>query len=509
MIIEAVILAVNSKSRVPLVVLPIACSALLGWFVKGVVLFITCISAIIAFMVIVYYSRIIDIFFQDTVLFSILLSSVTIIYWVLYAIFPDYLPSFPFNGPSGLISQLYYTIHPVCAILIAFFLYSWILIPHLRVVIGDTILRLHKDMSKIILLLSVITVILIGTYPYLPTINPSFRSVSVDVYYYAKWISELYAKYSGDTITWAFSISDGSRPLSLLLFYGLCKVLPLNIADSMKIITIGLLCLIPISIYIMAKELYGDVAYIAALVAALSPTVIVSIYAGYQANLFALPISYIAYAFFVRALKKMRTRDAVIASIFMIVSMLSHTWTWQMCLVAVAMEGLIFIITRRTGLKWGVMASSFVIIPSIILDILRSTVTIEPMGMNIGYKVISHSISLMNMRKLGYNLRFLNDIFVGGYTAEWISYLLACIGMIVSMPIDILPWIFPASLIFLVSNYTIQSRLLFNMPLAIPIALAITWLSRKGRIKITILLLAVYLLMLSITLMFMANIVFR
>ena len=146
---------------------------------------------------------------------------------------------------------------------------------------------------------------------------------------------------------------------------------------------------------------------------------------------------------------------------------------------------------------------------SIVLDVLRSVITIEPVGMSIGYKVVSNSISLINIKRLGYNLRFLNDIFVGGYTAECISYILACIGMIVLMPIDILPWVIPASLIFLVSNYTIQSRLLFNMPLAIPVALAIIWLSKKGEIKVTTLLLTVYLLMLSIVLMFMANIVFR
>jgi len=509
MIIETIVLAVNSKSRIPLVLLPIVCSSLLSWFTKGAILFITCLFAITAFMIIIYHSGLATIFFQDAVLFSILLSSMSIVYWVLYAIFPNYLSSFPSNGPCGLISQLYYVVHPMCAIFIVFFLYSWILIPHLRIVVDSTIVKLRKDIAKIILLLSIITVVLIGTYPYLPTINPSFRSVSVDVYYYTKWINELYAKYSGDIITWAFSVSDGSRPLSLLLFYGLCKILPLSVADSMKIITIGLLCLIPISIYLMTKELYGDVAYIAALMSALSPTVVVGIYAGYQANLLALPISYMAYAFFIKALRKRHTRDIVIASALVTMAMLSHTWTWQMCIVAIAIESLIFAVTRGVNLKRAIMSSLFVILPSIVLDVLRSVITIEPVGMSIGYKVVSNSISLINIKRLGYNLRFLNDIFVGGYTAECMSYILACIGMVVLMPIDILPWVIPASLIFLVSNYTIQSRLLFNMPLAIPVALAIIWLSKKGGIKVTTLLLAVYLLKLSIVLMFMANIVFR
>lgn len=509
-LITIALLAIESEERIISFLIPIIYAIIPGWFLSNGTGILLCISAFFATLIVLHRTgRFIEV--VEGLLYALIaLGFGSICYWILHAISPNKFPSLPTRGPAGVITHLYYVVHEIGIIFATLFLYSWLLFPYARGK-GENVHNSNHSISKWkkkIMILSIITTAIIGVYPYLPTLNPTFKSISVDVYYYTKWIREIRVHDLGGLIEWALSTSEGSRPFSLLVFYLATKILPFDVEDDLKIMTICLLCLIPISVYVLAREIDEDTAILSMLLASLSPTVLVGLYAGYQSNLFTLIFAYIAQAYLIRALRSGKYRDSLLLSLLLLIVSFSHTWTWQMLIGTLLMNTLIYIIKGKVNSKKAIIMLILALMPSIIADVIRARITVKPTGVSIGYKVLSKSLGMINLINLGKNLRFLNNILVGGYTAEWISYLLAFVGMIIAMPDEIVAWIILPSMVFLVSNHTIQSRLLFNIPVSIPAALAISWLSRRLKIRTSIFVIAIYLTLLANSLMMVANMVF-
>ncbi|MEM2351263.1 MAG: hypothetical protein QXT26_02535, partial [Thermoproteota archaeon] len=80
---------------------------------------------------------------------------------------------------------------------------------------------MHKLGLASIILLSIALPII----PYLPTINPGFKPVSVDIRYYSWWLSHMPLEDTWSALDYAFNGKyNGNRPLYLLMLYCLMRL---------------------------------------------------------------------------------------------------------------------------------------------------------------------------------------------------------------------------------------------------------------------------------------------
>ncbi|GBC75405.1 hypothetical protein HRbin06_00723 [archaeon HR06] len=153
-------------------------------------------------------------FFSYLIYLLIILEVGALVRWVTYPIYPTSIyGDFSWHF-ANLEMQIFYAIGLATPFLFVLLFFWWVVKPLFPLKSFD-----YKFSNKFsnILLFSIILSILAIIYPYLPTVNPSNMSVSVDVIYYKGWVNELKSLPSEDLITYAFSKAafNGDRPIPL------------------------------------------------------------------------------------------------------------------------------------------------------------------------------------------------------------------------------------------------------------------------------------------------------
>jgi hypothetical protein len=157
--------------------------------------------------------------------------------WITYPIYPTKIYSDFSWHFANLEMQLFYITGLATPVLLVLLFFWWaakpIFVPilkWLRFNINHLDYKENIFSNKIailVLLFSIILSVIASIYPYLPTVNPSNISVSVDVIYYKEWVSQLKSFPSQlNVIIYAFSKAalSGDRPIPLLVMYGLDEI---------------------------------------------------------------------------------------------------------------------------------------------------------------------------------------------------------------------------------------------------------------------------------------------
>src|SRR5919106_1018360 len=364
-----------------------------------------------------------------------------------------------------------------------------------------------KTQTKIgVLLLAIVLSLFLVLIPQHPLINNDNQYIGVDTGYYAGWIGELTrSKSLSDFIYQLFAVhgQSGDRPLSLLFLFSVYQIAGGGNTSLAEVIEHFPLILGPgivLAFYFLTVELTRNekIALIAAFLAAVSYHTLVGIYAGFYANWLALIVGYVSIAFLFRYLRTGRHFDIILFSALLIGVLLLHAYTWTV-LAAVAGVFLIVMLviqnkknknkisnnnnpfTKSRGrIIWLLLA----ILVSIGVDIAKVSLTGSSGGLEQDIEVAQRSLGIeqFNLRSLILDATMHDSL--GGVFSNFIILILGLFWVLKSNmrePGTIFLMIFlSAGLVPLyIGSWTLQVRVLYDMPFEIPAAIALYYISSR------------------------------
>ncbi len=322
-----------------------------------------------------------------------------------------------------------------------------------------------KLSSKIALSMSVGLVLLAVTLPHLPTVDPGHYPVSVDTFYYMKFLK--YANSHG--LFFALLKFKGfARPAYLVLLYYVCKLIdPVLLLDLIH--PAVALTLLTITTYLFVRRFAGENGgSIAALLAPLGHSAVTFISGGFQANSVALPLAILMLS----TSPKSRARLLLLS---LLVSLI-HPWTFIMFSVA------------YIAYAWRIEKLRFreLVEPSIILSIaLCASEVVDLITANVSPSATA-SATLAN--SLGFYLP--KSLFRGiefwtwGSQSNSLVYIISSLTPIIT-PVSALLAVAAPLLLFTPS--VIIHRLLLNIPLEAHLS---PFIERMDKAVITVVILA-------------------
>lgn len=335
-----------------------------------------------------------------------------------------------------------------------------------------------------LLIIALVLSIVIPSIPYIPLLNPRQYSISVDVVYYEKWLYEI----DSYGINKAFEVSQGSRPIYLLLLYTIHEVFNIPIPIIAKYHIIALFPLYTLAIYVFTRELIGDesVASFTALLTPITPICIAFLYGGFQACFFTLSLMIITLSLLVR-LSSLRL---VLAIAISSICLWSHPWTWTQYLASIILYYVIYILHSKRVDKNFLMLTIFItvnVIHGIVRDIL---------GFGLASSISTVSAQAQEILALNVSGLFATfSYYLWCSLNNWIFLLLALMGSFMFRKITYYHTLSLSSLfayILSLSSAGLISRILINIPAQIPFTLTLLKVSRLSRdIMITIIVLMV------------------
>jgi len=323
--------------------------------------------------------------------------------------------------------------------------------------------------------------------PYLPTINPEFKPVSVDIKYYTTWLDNMLMGDIWNAVNYAFYGRSGNRPLYLLLLYGLTS---LGIQKEF-VLNLEALFIAPffaLAVYFSAKRISrsNQYAVLASLGGLLGFNMTVGMMAGFFAAWTALMLFYSCIAL-TPDLEKPSPRSLALYLIASIVALYIHPWTWGL-LMAVLTAYLAYS-TLSSLNKGSIRVNKYlltVLAVNAVVDLLKTALT-----PNYGGAVSSATLVLdvgsywfENLIRQRWYIYRLMTSYVGGLFFNPLHMTLALLGVLSLLKRRsehsklILTWVALTSLIFPFSNVSLQSHLLFAMPFPILIAEGLWLISR-------------------------------
>jgi hypothetical protein len=434
-----------------------------------------------------------------------------LIYWILYALDPNLLEYYLFRQCvwiSELDASIFHIYASAYPILILATLYAW-----LPPVIGRAFksrvrlsIRCNRALGKVddhkpsgntfiekfSLTSALLLSIALPLIPYLPSINPDFRPVSVDIRYYSMWLDHMPTSDCWSAVEYAFygmenGVWNGNRPLYLLLLYALIGLgIPREIVLNFEAVFIA--PLFTLAVYFTAKQLSRGSPYalLASLAAVLGFNMTVGMMAGYFAAWTALIPFYICIAL-TPGLTGGSLKSLAVVLASSIGMLYIHPWTWSL-LMAILTLHLAFSTLdslRKGNFKLDRQLLT-VLIGNAIADIVKTLAYSSYGGLASSTAVLGYSraFGLQPLLDLPRNLHRLTVSYVDGLFFNPLHMALALIGVLsLSKKGDSLSrlftiWLAVVSLIFPFSNVGLQSHLLFATPFPILIAEGLWALSR-------------------------------
>jgi hypothetical protein len=343
---------------------------------------------------------------------------------------------------------------------------------------------IEKSGLVFILLLSIILPLI----PYLPSINPNFKPVSVDIRYYSMWLGNMLTSDCWGAVEYAFyGMENGNRPLYLLMLYTLISLgIPREIVSNFEAVFIS--PFFTLAIYFTAKHLSRSrlYAWFASLAAVLGFNMAVGMMAGFFAAWTALIPFYICVAL-TPSLAEGNLKSLAIVLASSIAMLYIHPWTWSL-LMAILTLHLVFSTLqsfRKENFKLDRRLLA-VLIGNATADVVKTYISPSYGGL------ASSTRTLGNSRAFGFeplldlprNLQRLTVSYVDGLFFNPLHMTLALIGVLsLSKKCDdisrlFIIWLAVVSLLFPFSNIGLQSHLLFATPFPILIAEGLWALSR-------------------------------
>jgi len=388
--------------------------------------------------------------------------------------------------------------------------------------------------SKIIFYLSLFMVLsaTMTLIPHEPAVNKDNRPIGADIQDYTTAIRHLSSYFSNpqELIRHAF-VKElpfyGDRPISLLLFFAVVKIV--SVVDPAYVIDYTPTILGPalvLAVYFLTREMTSNDtnSILAAFMTAVSFQVLVGIYSGFYANWFALIIGYFSFVFLFKFLKKPSKLNFITYSILVTLLLLSHVYTWTMVAVVTSLF-LLVMLKLNYYRRRNIILLLLVVSSPAIVDAVRTGITGSIGGISSSIQFASQlphtagrssgsqyapQLSLEKFASFRANLLDTTEHFLGGLFGNFIILALGMywlfradrgepynIFIMIFLSLGIVPLFF--------SDWILQTRVFYNIPFQIPAAIALSYIIKQHRMKGMIMLFPICIWLLSISIVDLSN----
>ncbi len=338
-----------------------------------------------------------------------------------------------------------------------------------------------SSLHRLILGASFGLAIVFAVYPYLPSVNPDFRGISVDEGYYVNWVNQLHSSDGSELLQKAFvNVNSGDRPLNLLLILGLQSVTGLSLQLVVRLLPLVLGPMLIAAVYYFVK--FGTsnkkIAALSALLTVVSFHFVVGMYAGFFANWLALVTSYMAFLFLVRAWEKPSKLHYIAFLSITILTLFIHVYTWSYLIASVVLFLTIsYLIHRKQHdkiIKVGILAA--IVATNVALDFAKTNYLGTAGGLESDLDIAQKGAGVQQFLLRWNNLQYTFHTYVGGYFTNAAMLLLALIWVLKARYENgfdrvLLASMFVGALPILFGNFAMQTRIFYNIPIQIPAAL--------------------------------------
>jgi hypothetical protein len=359
--------------------------------------------------------------------------------------------------------------------------------------------------------------VLVMIYAQLPGVNQTGSGISVDERHYLRWLEELallkqQGASSGEIISAVFAVNGGDRPLSVLFMLFLADLTGLPGATIVRFLPVLLAPALVASSYLLVrlvrpaalgavKGRNSVVASTVAIAAAMSPQIVVGLYAGILANWLALIPGLFSVVMAVKISEHTKNKDldwrklsASAAALFalLIITNLFHVYTWGYLVLALVLFTVIsFVVLRKSAsidrrilLKICFILGS-VIVASVAADYIKSSIFSVNSGLSQESILAGNTLSPANFLSRWEALGFTFSSYVGGFLSNPVIMALALLWVFRSSYLKafdrlLLSMIFLLSVPILFGSSDIQARVFYVVPLFIPALLSLNSLRQHS-----------------------------
>jgi len=327
------------------------------------------------------------------------------------------------------------------------------------------------------LVLSLVVAVVGALYPYSPSINREGVAVGVDVYQYVEWMIPVEQDpYS------AFTVEKGSRPIILLLIYGIQRCFGLEVLEAVKYLPILLNPLLVLSVFFMVLFATEDLEWagLAAIFLASGFKITVGMYAYYLANMLGLVLIFLALGCLFKAIRTGNKAYLASASALGSLAIFSHPWAFTHYYVATILF-LAYTCLREKpfALKSDKIVIFFYLVMTGFVNFFKGRMG----GLEAFGSLSSASPNLIELANFWNNNIFAFRIKYGGYLSNTVLLGLAVIGVYYlssrrhyHLFLKILMLV--TLIYYLMVDGNTQTRLLYNIPFSVIAAYGILFLFR-------------------------------
>lgn len=330
-----------------------------------------------------------------------------------------------------------------------------------------------------LLILSISLSVAAALYPYSLAVNPEGRGFGVDVHYYVD-NGEIVER----DVSQAFNVMSGSRPLIFLVIYGFQKLLGSDVSTAVRFLPVILNPLMVVGAFFLAFEAFGDwrLSSWSAFFTACGYQVTVGMYSYFLTNMLALSLVFLSLGFLFRSLRRCCNISLALASILGILLVFTHPWTFDQYVVTMILTIIIYFYRIRRENGWYEKINGAIIY---VVFLGFSDFAKKLLFQGAG----AFSASLTAVRGISNFSEFWMDfissfrLLYGGTISVIVLIGLAVLGVYLNDLgefSEIYFTVFPVatSLLFLIDNGAIKSRLLYNVPIGLFAAIGMSSLSR-------------------------------
>lgn len=328
--------------------------------------------------------------------------------------------------------------------------------------------------TRLILIVSMIVAVVVAYTPYRLDLNPKQNPVGIDTSHYINSIDQMLREPFATAAGYALGVAwGGSRPFFLLAVYFAARLGWVNADVAVKFLPLVLAPLLVLASYLLVNlgTRLRYAAAMTALLSAFSPVVTVGIWAGYFANWLAIIETFAFLGLLLLHLRSPSRSRLALMIILSLTILFTHPWTWLTAVVA----AFIFLFSLRSEipsrLLWQV--GGYILGADLLAEFLKS-VLIAGSGAAAAGEVLAGGPGnpLSNISNFLPNVVYAILGTYQGLLANSMIIALALVAVITFRCGDrferlVLIWVTLTSLAFPLYGDLLQSRLIYNLPIAI------------------------------------------
>jgi len=368
--------------------------------------------------------------------------------------------------------------------------------------------HLRTRWKIIFLTLCILLSVFLSIIPHLDSINADKQIIGVDTHYYVEWLTALIESSDSDEfIQQAFiEQKQGDRPFSLIVFFTISQLSKTDLEQTVEYLPLILAPALVLVMYFFTRELTGNdtVSILSSVLTAVSFQTLGGIYSGLYANWFALIIGFLSLIFMFKFLKNAGKVNLLIFSTLFLSVLFSHVYTW-IFMTAVLVTFLLVMYGLKSYQRKNVLILIVIVFSVVLVDVTKTISSDSIGGIEKGIIFLNDEKKFSSEEFLSSypNLVFSTTTISGGQISNFIFFALSLywlfvcdkrksynIFILILFSIGFIPMIF--------SNPMIQTRLIYDISIQIPAAIALTEIWKRSNTKLILPVICIWLISFAI-----------